>query len=434
MVGSRNRGALPAASEPPPSLEVARQVESSNPRLAAADAERLLRQVWGIAGALTEIDSTQDQNFRVVRSDGCSFVLKVANACWSNLDLELQNAAMRHVAERDPGLDVQLPVPARDGREIVEEIGFRLRTLTWIEGQPMNEVSSAGRESWQALGGLAARTSRSLADLDHPGLHRRLQWDPRQAPATARQLFPKVDPQLRALADAALDPIRDLLAREPCLPEQPVHGDVTDYNVVTRFEASATPRPAGLIDFGDVLWTWRVTEVGHAAMSAICHRPEDALGVALAVLAGYLDESPLTEEEAEAFWPVLLARAAICSLTAAASASAAGSPHREFRELPDWIALERAMGLHPALATAAARGICGFEPCPGGRPEVTCGRRGLAGAGRGDRGAGPRHRPLADLRCVCLRRLAQRQRGRGGDRGGRCRDRTLARGPLASFR
>ena len=41
---------------------------------------------------------------------------------------------------------------------------------------------------------------------------------------------------------------------------QVIHADVTDFNVVADPGPDARPVPAGIIDFGDLMHTWRAAE------------------------------------------------------------------------------------------------------------------------------------------------------------------------------
>jgi 4-aminobutyrate aminotransferase-like enzyme len=160
-------------------------------------------------------------------------------------------------------------------------------------------------------------------------------------------------------------PFAAVLAAGDALPVQPIHCDVTDYNTVGP--AGPAPVPDGLIDFGDVVRTWRIGDPASAAAAAIAHDPDQALRISLDVLAGFHGELPLTEAEAEAFWPLVLSRAAVCAL--AGSHQARLSPenaHIAKTTDDDWAIVRGAAAVHPAVATAAARAVCGFAPWPAG--------------------------------------------------------------------
>ncbi len=182
----------------------ARGFELPNPQLTAAQAEAVVRAHWGLEVRAEPIGSTQDQNFRVVADDGTSSVLKVASPLWSRAELELQDAAMRHLAARGVGVAVPEPRPALDGSDIVTDQGHLVRLLTWVDGLPLWEVGRLGAEGWRALGGLAARTTRGLADFEHPELDRVLQWDSRRATEVVEALARDEPEETRARLAAVL--------------------------------------------------------------------------------------------------------------------------------------------------------------------------------------------------------------------------------------
>jgi 4-aminobutyrate aminotransferase-like enzyme/murein DD-endopeptidase MepM/ murein hydrolase activator NlpD len=122
-----------------------------------------------------------------------------------------------------------------------------------------------------------------------------------------------------------------------------------------------------LIDFGDVTKSWRVAEVVHAAAAAIVHDPQDPLGAALAVLDGFLEVASLEEDEAEAFWPLVLARSAVLSLSSSHQLELVGaSSHLEQLAAEDHATLAAVLDVPQPLATAAVRHACGFVPSPRG--------------------------------------------------------------------
>ena len=75
-----------------------RSFELPYPQLSPAQAQEIVAAHWSLGGQIDEVGSTQDQNFRVSCPAGRRFVFKVASPLWSRAELELQNAAMDHLA------------------------------------------------------------------------------------------------------------------------------------------------------------------------------------------------------------------------------------------------------------------------------------------------------------------------------------------------
>ena len=100
---------------------------------------QLARERFGVEGAVSELGSHQDQNV-LVDTGSARFVLKIANAAFGEAELDLQNRAMVHLAERLP-FEVPLPCAALDGSELVaverDGVTYLLRLVTFIEGEPL---------------------------------------------------------------------------------------------------------------------------------------------------------------------------------------------------------------------------------------------------------------------------------------------------------
>ncbi len=342
-------------------------LELPNPDFSADDAVAIVREHWGLESTAAEVGSTQDQNFRVRCADGRQFVLKIASPGWRRAELELQNHAMHHVAAQRPGFEIPVPVPARGGAEIVHVRGHDVRLVDWVHGTPLWEARATGEATWRELGRLAAESGRAFTGFEHPELDRPFQWDSRCAADVVGALAHLAAPDDRAQLERAMAPFPGLLAGGDRLPVQPIHCDVTDYNTVGRAEGAGPILPVGLLDFGDAVRTWRMCDPANAAVSTVAHELEDPLGACLAVLEGYHGETPLAEAEADAFWPLVLARAAVCAIFATQQARL--SPDNVLvggAVIHDWAILRAVNAVPPALGVAAARAVCGFEPSPAG--------------------------------------------------------------------
>ena len=291
-------------------LEVA-----ARPALTAAAASRLVREVYGVEGEVTELGSHQDRNF-LVRAADRPLVLKVANRSWGRPALEAQNAALRHVALAGLGIGVPVPVDGLDGLDLhaVEVDGETLlcRLLTFVAGDPVMSRQHLSRLVVADLGRLAAVTSRSLATFEHPGLDRVVQWDLRHASEVVAALLPSIaDPSRQGLvADRAasagerLAPVADLLRT------QAIHGDVTDDNVVGRADSAGRVRPDGVIDFGDLMRSWLVADLAVTCASVLRHHPDDPFAVLPAVRA-FDQLVPLDDADIAALWPLVVLRGAV---------------------------------------------------------------------------------------------------------------------------
>lgn len=284
--------------------------QPTNPDLTADEVRAVLHREWNIDGVPVELGSMQDQNFRVQDGSETRVVAKVAGAHTVRVALELQNAALRHLAEHRDGFTSPEPLATMRGHDILEDAeGHHLRVLTWIDGIPLSERIYVGPDDLSALGALAARVARGFDRFSHPGLELANGWDLRLAADVLAESRPYVPSDWVSFLDDAITRLGDL---DPDLPTAVIHGDVTPVNAVCLPEDGLRSYPIGVLDFGDVMRSWRIGDVAATAVGALEHPGTgDSLSAALSVLAGYHSVLPLTEPEIDAFWPLVIARTAV---------------------------------------------------------------------------------------------------------------------------
>ena len=145
--------------------------ELHSPRFGLEEARELARELFAVEGAASELGSHQDQNVLIAGPSG-RFVLKIANAAFGEAELDLQNRAMVHLAERLP-IEVPQPCPARDGREIVaverDGVTYLLRLVTFIEGEPLIDAPHLAPPVLRALGEVAGARGARARGLRAPG-------------------------------------------------------------------------------------------------------------------------------------------------------------------------------------------------------------------------------------------------------------------------
>jgi 4-aminobutyrate aminotransferase-like enzyme/Ser/Thr protein kinase RdoA (MazF antagonist) len=325
----------------------------------------LLAREWGIAGQVGELGSFEAGNF-TVDAGGERFVLKLADR-ESSVALELEHAAMHALASPDFPYGVPGLVQTKGERpaDSVELDSVRVRVLTWVQGRPLSEVPHLDRAVLAELGRLAARSAAVLSDLVVPGTPTDSKWDPRHAPQVVDRVSRDESGAVRQLLARAVEPVSGLVGSiGDSLPSQAIHGDITDFNVVCRVGDQGEVIPTGLIDFGDVTWSWRVCEVAVTCEAVAAREPTDPLPAMLAVLGGYREVQELDEQEVDALWPLILGRAAACAALSKQFLRTAPSPYLERMHSLDWGALDALRALPDGLAAAAIRSLFGLAPVP----------------------------------------------------------------------
>lgn len=289
-----------------------------SPQVSAAQALELLEEHYGLSGRLQALGSQQDLNYRVDSEQG-RFVLKICRGDYSVLELQAQHAGLKHLAEH-PGVQVPRVIPAKNGTDLLSlEVGgqaVHVRLLDYIDGQSLTHLDHLSQAVVAGFGRLCGEMDLALAGFDHPGLERTLQWDARHANALIAHLLPviKDDQQRKLIAEAAEQVERHLQPLVDKLPVQAIHMDITDDNVVWQRDAQRQWQLQGVIDFGDLVRTWRITDLSVTCAALLHHADGDPFYILPAVRA-YHAINPLQHEELLALWPLIVARSAVLVLS-----------------------------------------------------------------------------------------------------------------------
>ncbi|MEM7479750.1 MAG: aminotransferase class III-fold pyridoxal phosphate-dependent enzyme [Acidobacteriota bacterium] len=320
----------------------------------------LATEIYGLtATTATALPGEMDQNFRLETQDGRRFILKIAADERDDELLDLENAALRHLALETLPLRIPRLVEPPSGPS------ERVRLLTWVDGRLWVDVPERGPALRRSLGAAAARLDRALATFHHPvAIEREHDWDLRWAHRQARHVSQVAEGNRQALLDHAFQQYSGHLRDAwPTLPPSVIHGDLNDYNVTVDERGESV---FGLFDFGDLTASHRVCEVAIAAAYG-CLGEDDPVAAALDVLAGYHQILPLEEDEIAVFFPLVCARLAVSLVFAARRrAQAEGNEYLLVTEKPAWTALERLAQSSPAQGEDRARGMCERKPAPGG--------------------------------------------------------------------
>ncbi len=327
---------------------------------------------YGIAGDLDELPGEVDWNIKVTTPDGDQFLLRLHAARAEPDEVELQTAVLEFLAQNAPELPVQRIVAASTGAGsccVTDPLGSAraVHLTTWLPGMVWAgtvwgdgiAVDSPSRAHAAAsLGTLLGRLDHALAQFDHPGANREHRWDLARAGDHLGLIALIDDPVKRAAVEGVLRRFVDAVAPQLAdRPRQVIHNDANDYNVL--LDANGTV--SGIIDFGDLVRTWRVNEVAIACAYAMISAP-DAIGAVLPLVAAYHDENPLDEIDANMLFDLILTRyaASICI----AAAQIRDDPTNEYLLISQrdvWERLQFLLAQNRHVEIMRLRAACRFE-------------------------------------------------------------------------
>jgi 4-aminobutyrate aminotransferase-like enzyme/Ser/Thr protein kinase RdoA (MazF antagonist) len=336
---------------------------------AATVCSDMIASQWGAGARVTDLASTQDRVCRLDFDDAAPVVMKLSRTDRvEEGPLLAEAAALLHLHEAVPWLRVPLLQPYGDGQLLQHRAGFTGRMMSWVDGTALERAPHWRRSSLRALGQAAGQLSRALADFTHADLRTDLEWDPRQSVPVVRRLLGDVaDEPTHSLLTEALAVLDHNLgaALAANLPEQAVHLDLTDRNVLGHFDADGHFTPVGVIDFGDLVRTWRISELAVTCHAAVGRGLTDPLAVVAPVVEGFVAHMPITETEADHLWTLIIARAATC--VAIEAVEAGRYPENDYlRDIADLdtAVLRAVLRVPPHLARSVLRVNCGVTAWP----------------------------------------------------------------------
>ena len=228
-----------------------------NPEFTPAQAIALVREHWGIEAEVSEVGSTQDQNFRATVRGRAP--LRAQDREPGLAARRARVPERRDGAPRRGGSGLRGAGAGRRARRARDRDRRRARRPARHMGRRARRSATAAIAARRPGAGWArsrARAARGLEDFEHPELDRPLQWDPRRSAEVVDALADAATPEDAPLVERAMAPFASVLAAGDVLPVQPIHCDVTDFNTVAP--AGGPVVPDGLLDFGDVCRTWRI--------------------------------------------------------------------------------------------------------------------------------------------------------------------------------
>jgi len=348
---------------------------SPAPGFTLEEAGRFAREGFGIDGPLEQLGGERDQNFRVedVGGDGHEYVLKLANAAEDPMVLDLQRAALSHLARHAPGLKVPKLRPATDGSPWTEvKAPDGTKHLAWLlrylPGLPLGDAVPTA-DLRRAAGVELARLGAGLRGFFHPAAGRVLLWDIKQVGRLRARLADVAHPSLRRLAGLALDRFEArALPALPRLRAQVVHADANGANVlVDPPDGSASPRISGFIDFGDMVHTALANDIA-VLLASMITETTDPVREAAETVAAYDSVTPLGEDELDVLLELWLGRLVAAVLISAwrVELHPENAAYITADDEYSWRMIDCLSSLDPKRVAGSLRSVC--RPLSGGAP------------------------------------------------------------------
>ena len=254
-----------------------------------------VRRLYGLTGRLTRIPTEKDDTFRLATLGG-QFLVKIAPASESARIVNLQSAVMLHLensAEPIPAQRLIRGVRGQVESTVVDPAGNDrvLRVLSFLEGSLLATATPTAAQ-FACVGSMLARLDGALRNFAHADDARLLIWDLKNFSHLRPLLEWVTDRDDASMANWIFDQFDELVApRIDDLDTQMIHGDFSPFNVVV--DPTSAQFVTGIIDFGDVVRSPTVFELGVAVANQIGADERRPWASALDIVRGYQKVRPL---------------------------------------------------------------------------------------------------------------------------------------------
>jgi 4-aminobutyrate aminotransferase-like enzyme/Ser/Thr protein kinase RdoA (MazF antagonist) len=286
---------------------------SAPPVFGVAEAERIARDVYGLAVSLSPLSGERDCNFHIRTADARNYVLKIVDGAADPQTTECQVRVLRHLAEQDPSLPVPRIFATQQGADLgqAEQDGRTYATclMGYLPGRLLSSTAPAA-SLLRNIGDTLARVDRALHGFFHPALAQRIAWDVRRLPELM-EFAPYIEPaDVRLAVDEVVLGLKERLPAIRGLPAQAIHGDCHPSNLLVDASGGAV---CGILDFGDMIHAPLVLEPAVAMSELLTHalvQPDDLA----AVLEGYARLQTLDAADIDVLYDLVAGRHAVTIL------------------------------------------------------------------------------------------------------------------------
>mmetsp|Transcript_34519 Transcript_34519/g.104126 ORF Transcript_34519/g.104126 Transcript_34519/m.104126 type:complete len:378 (-) Transcript_34519:30-1163(-) len=334
--------------------------KGQKPVVTLADALTVLEEHWGFDPksftSIKVLDSYDDCNF-YVECGAKRYLMKCYNGVESDNPpiIDAQTAMMELLSRNDVATSRTVKC-VKSGDNIAwpqlsvfdgSERRCAVRLCDWLDGQPL--VGRATPALLVDAGSLLGRIHRIFDKhaFDHPGLHRYHQWDQRNtADLLAFTKCVEVE-ERRQLVEGVIERFKkEILGRQEGLRKSPLQADFNDANIII---SNSAEKPLGVIDYGDIVHGWLVSDVaiGAAYATVSSYGQEHPFAAPALLIHGFVQCLQLTELEKQ-----LLPLLTTCRLTTSVVIGAFSyqqQPECKYLLLhaePAWTSLEALTAVH----------------------------------------------------------------------------------------
>lgn len=324
-------------------------------------AQHIALDNYGIGAEVKKLSGYDDHNFLVTRENDTKYVLKLSEELAAEEIILAQHAVLEQLQNIDRQYRFPRVIKDKNGvtvsRIFNDGSNYLVRMLSYVEGAFFAEVEHSA-ELLHDFGTFLGKLDSQLLSSNPMTLgNRRLKWDLQHFMSCRKYLDAIGDAHERRLVayyfmmfDELVSPALEQLRKSV------IHSDANDWNVLVEKD-----RIAGIIDFGDMVYSITINELAIGLAYALMDK-EELLEPARQIVKGYHEQLPLQEQELALLYYLVAAR--LCTTLVMASHHrklCPGNTYISVSEVPARELLKRWHAINPLAVEYVFREVCGYK-------------------------------------------------------------------------
>lgn len=348
--------------------------DNIRPIFSIAEAQTILDEYYTIqADTITELSAELDRNFYVQAADGSEYILKVAHASLSPQILDLQNSALKHLAQTlDIFPKIILSKNHDDTCVIASQSGdsYTVRVLNYLQGMPLVDFRPNTDALLADIGHQLGKLSDAMQTFTHTEQRLDYRWNVLNFLDVMHYMDGMADDK-QAIIHHFVELYSEVVAPKlDSLRHSFIYNDANDHNILVQAQSLEDYRVSGMIDFGDMVYSPTIMELA-VNLAYVMMNKQHPLHSAKQVIQSYHKQFPLTEDEIFVLFPLVCAR--LCMSVCISWYQQKQEPdnaHLSISETDAWDLLHTLHSVHPNYAYYMFRSACNIPPCPQTQPII----------------------------------------------------------------
>ena len=249
--------------------------------------------------AIKTLPSDRDQNILLYQNNKPVYILKISHPAEEFNVLDMQHEAIQHIYKKDDKIKLPKAVNNIEDDHISVykhlEIEYYVRLVEYIPGNLMKDLSHHDKSFIKMLGTFLGRISSAFQGFDYEDSIRKFPWDISQTDFLYSNICNIDSKDKQIIIEQILNNCKNKINRiKHDLPVAIIHNDANDHNIIINNDSV----PYGIIDFGDIIKTFRVCEPAICIAYLLLNR-DDPVQIITDFLNAYQSVYPITKLEIE---------------------------------------------------------------------------------------------------------------------------------------